>query len=291
MAAGRGAAGWRIPPPGADGELTGAAAIRFAQDLLPMLEASDEVIVEAAEAPGTGRSRTSHWSPSGRAGDDPDWFDLAIRVSVEGREVPFAPLFAALARGEECLVLDDGRYLRTDLAVLDRLREAIEEARRLEDEPGPLRLNRYAASLWGDFEEARRRGRAGGSLAGVRRCAGRARPGGRRSGARGGAGDGDGRYTAVPEGGVRLAGLPAPPRSWRHLADDMGLGKTLEVLTLLEHVRSAQPDERGAPFLVVAPASVIGNWGPGEHGGSPRCQHAGPARCPDRADGRRWTSS
>ena len=45
------------------------------------------------------------------------------------------------------------------------------------------------------------------------------------------------------------------------LADDMGLGKTLEVLTLLEHVRSAQPDERGAPFLVVAPASVIGNWG------------------------------
>jgi SNF2 family DNA or RNA helicase len=42
------------------------------------------------------------------------------------------------------------------------------------------------------------------------------------------------------------------------LADDMGLGKTLQALALICHVR-----ERGlaqAPFLVVAPTSVVFNW-------------------------------
>ena len=243
-------------------ELTGAAAIRFTHDLLPTLEASEEVIVEAAELPAYREIEDIPLVTVGASEtDDPDWFDLAIRVSVEGREVPFAPLFAAIARGEEYLVLDDGSYLRTDLAVLDRLRELIDEARRLEDRPGPLRLNRYAASLWGDFEEladvveqADRWRESVGALAAL---------------AREGA-------APVPEE------LPATVKAelrpyqkaafdWlaflhRHslggiLADDMGLGKTLEVLTLLEHVRSTRPDERGAPFLVVAPASVIGNWG------------------------------
>ena len=243
-------------------ELTGAAAIRFAQDLLPMLEASDEVIVEAAELPTYREIEDTPLVTVGTSeSDDPDWFDLAIRVGVEGREVPFAPLFAALARGEEYLVLDDGRYLRTDLAVLDRLRELIEEARRLEDRPGPLRLNRYAASLWGDFEEladvveqADRWRESVGALAALAR-------------------EGAARVPEeVPETvTAELRPYQKEAFDWlaflhRHslggiLADDMGLGKTLEVLTLLEHVRSAQPDERGAPFLVVAPASVIGNWG------------------------------
>src|SRR5262249_60779375 len=42
------------------------------------------------------------------------------------------------------------------------------------------------------------------------------------------------------------------------LADDMGLGKTLQALALICHIR-----ERGlsrAPFLVVAPTSVVFNW-------------------------------
>ncbi len=42
------------------------------------------------------------------------------------------------------------------------------------------------------------------------------------------------------------------------LADDMGLGKTLEALALMCHTK-----ERGltdAPYLVVAPTSVVGNW-------------------------------
>ncbi len=243
-------------------ELTGTAAIRFAQDLLPILEASDDVVVEAAELPTYREIQDIPLVTVGASeSDDPDWFDLAIRVSVEGREVPFGPLFAALALGEEYLVLDDGSYLRTDLAVLDRLRELIDEARRLEDRPGPLRLNRYAASLWGEFEDladvveqADRWRESVGALAALARDGAAPVP------------------TELPvtvkaelrpyqkEGFDWLAFLHAH-RLGGILADDMGLGKTLEVLALLEHVRSARTDERGAPFLVVAPASVIGNWG------------------------------
>ncbi|MBW4095527.1 MAG: DEAD/DEAH box helicase, partial [Acidobacteria bacterium] len=46
------------------------------------------------------------------------------------------------------------------------------------------------------------------------------------------------------------------------LADDMGLGKTLQALALIASVREQQATCAGtpAPFLVVAPTSVVGNW-------------------------------
>jgi non-specific serine/threonine protein kinase len=46
------------------------------------------------------------------------------------------------------------------------------------------------------------------------------------------------------------------------LADDMGLGKTIQVLSLLlvEKARGAQGDSVAQPSLLVAPASLLGNW-------------------------------
>ncbi|HCT14405.1 MAG TPA: DNA/RNA helicase, partial [Corynebacterium nuruki] len=51
------------------------------------------------------------------------------------------------------------------------------------------------------------------------------------------------------------------------LADDMGLGKTLQVIAMMLAARedaAAQGEDgapaRVAPFLVVAPTSVVGNW-------------------------------
>ena len=41
------------------------------------------------------------------------------------------------------------------------------------------------------------------------------------------------------------------------LADDMGLGKTLQILTFLEEARTQKPDSK---FLLVVPASLLGNW-------------------------------
>ena len=43
------------------------------------------------------------------------------------------------------------------------------------------------------------------------------------------------------------------------LADDMGLGKTLQTLALVAHARSSTDP---APFLVVAPTSVLSAHGP-----------------------------
>ena len=42
------------------------------------------------------------------------------------------------------------------------------------------------------------------------------------------------------------------------LADDMGLGKTVQVLAALQHWREESPGS--APALLVAPASLLGNW-------------------------------
>jgi SNF2 family DNA or RNA helicase len=56
---------------------------------------------------------------------------------------------------------------------------------------------------------------------------------------------------------------------WDHglggiLADDMGLGKTLQTLALICHARTSTETEeagaRSAPFLIVAPTSVVPNW-------------------------------
>lgn len=40
------------------------------------------------------------------------------------------------------------------------------------------------------------------------------------------------------------------------LADDMGLGKTLQVITLIEHIKSVRED----PILIVLPTSLLFNW-------------------------------
>ena len=39
-----------------------------------------------------------------------DWFDLGVTISVEGRELPFAEVFVALASGESRMLLDDGAH-------------------------------------------------------------------------------------------------------------------------------------------------------------------------------------
>ena len=38
----------------------------------------------------------------------------------------------------------------------------------------------------------------------------------------------------------------------------MGLGKTVQALALICHAREVEPG--GAPFLIVAPTSVVPNW-------------------------------
>ncbi|MER7072271.1 DEAD/DEAH box helicase [Terrabacter sp. NPDC000476] len=263
--------------------LTGLEAARFVSATLPLLEADEHVTVEVdGEVPAyeevtaapvvrlgagdSGDSGNADGAGDRRAwsgADDPgDWFDLHVSVEVDGEEVPFEPLFGALARGDEIMLLDSGSYFRLDRPELHRLRDLIEEAREIADpETGALRLSAHHADLWDelvalgvvDAQSARWAAsvEALGSLE-------------------------SGPLAPVPDGlratlrPYQLDGYHWLARLWDAglggiLADDMGLGKTLQVIAAL--VRAHDRGELGAgsprtrgPVLVVAPTSVVGTW-------------------------------
>jgi len=241
-------------------EHTGLAAVDLAERALPVLEAFDDVRVE--RTPGEPVYHELTTDPvvevSTRSSDDADWFDLGVSVSVDGRAVPLARLLAALARGEDRLFLDDGAWLRTDHPALARLHALVVEARALSDSRDGLRINRYQASLWSDLEDVADvveqadewRASAGALAALVR------------EGATPQHVDLAGLVTADLRGyqqhGVDWLVFLHQHRLGGILADDMGLGKTLQVLGLVAQARAAEPAD--GPFLVVAPASVVGNW-------------------------------
>ena len=85
-----------------------------------------------------------------------DWFDLGVTISVEGRELPFAEVFAALAGGAAHMLLGDGAYFSLQEPRLQSLRDLIEEARALTDaaagraahQPLPGRPVGRACSRW-----------------------------------------------------------------------------------------------------------------------------------------------
>ena len=108
----------------------------------------------------TGRRAT--WcrsaSPPRESDAGTDWFDLGIRISVEGRDVPFADVFAALAAGESHLLLPDGAYFSLHKPELQALRTLIEEARALQDSPvGPAAAQPLPGRALGRAGGARRR--------------------------------------------------------------------------------------------------------------------------------------
>ena len=255
-------------------ELLGLRAVDFAEQVVPVLQALDDVQVE--HGPDQPDYRELVADPvvtvATTATDDNDWFDLGVTVTVDDRDMPFAPLFTALARGEDRLLLDDGAWLSLYRPQLDRLRLLIEEARSLTDR-GPLRINRYQASLWDEFEEladvveqADEWRESVAALVELTRTGTTPAP------------------VQPPDGftadlrAYQQHGLDWLAFLWTHrlggvLADDMGLGKTIQALALMAHVQATEPrpahpgsagpepgaDDRG-PFLVVAPASVVGNW-------------------------------
>lgn len=233
----------------------GVAAAEFTTALLPALEDIDGVRVEIdgdarrhRELRGDPRIRISTVESS-----DPDWFDLGIQVTIDGRRIPFTSLFTALARGRSKMMLADGAYFSLRHPSLDRLRELIDESLGLDEWDAGPRISRHQLALWSDFEDLAHESEAASSW----RAAARTLR------------DTD-RVPEVPVPREVRASLRPYQRqgmSWLvfladHrlggiLADDMGLGKTLQVLAALA-VRRA----RGAagPSLVVAPTSVLSTW-------------------------------
>ena len=252
------AAGAAVPELVPRTRLTGVDTMRFSTELLPLLDGHPGLIVEVSGEPADYREAGESLRIAVSAGEvagDTDWFDLGVTITVEGRLVPFLDVFLALSRGEPCLLLPDGAWFSLDKPELRALARLIEEARALQDSPGgPLRISRYQAGFWDEL--------AALGVTGYQAAAWREQVQGLLSpGAIG---------QAEPPAGLRARLRPYQQDGfgwlaflWEHrlggiLADDMGLGKTLQSLALICHAR--QRDPAAAPFLIVAPASVVANW-------------------------------
>src|SRR5579875_549375 len=216
--------------------LHGVESMRFSTEVLPALERDGRfaVIVEG-ERPhyrDVGETLEVGISTSAIAGER-DWFDLGVTIAVEGREVPFADVFAALARGETHMVLADGAHFSLLEPRLQALRALIEEARLLSDSPGcSPRISRYQAGLWGELvalgvvrEQAQAWQRQVGALLSIDELAEHDPPAGMRGALRPYQLEGFRWLASLWE--LELGGI---------LADDMGLGKTLQALALICHV-------------------------------------------------------
>ena len=238
--------------------LRGIGTMRFSTEVLPLLDGHPGVAVEISGEPADYREAGDSLRIGVSAGavpGDTDWFDLGVSITVEGREVPFTDVFVALSRNQSHLLLADGAYFSLEKPELRALQRLIDEARALQEtQDGPLRISRFQAGLWDEFAalgvaaaQAQAWQRQVGGLLALSSIepvpppaalSARLRP-----------------YQA--DGYSWLAFL------WEHrlggiLADDMGLGKTLQCLALICHARQARPGL--APFLIVAPTSVLANW-------------------------------
>lgn len=223
-------------------------------------------------------------------GNSRDWFGLGIAVKVNNWTVPFAQIFEALDRGADRILLGNGTYFSLRRPEFKTLRTLIAEARELDDAGGELRINRHQAGLFSELESlaasvhttARWDAQVRSLLELVE-----------------GLEDADKSTEKAPDKSAQgfpapqkasrrvIAQRPVPTglqatlrpyqvegfqwlsflyeqRLGGILADDMGLGKTVQALALLAHAieehSTAAPGEPFAPFLVVAPTSVITNW-------------------------------
>ncbi|OFW07384.1 MAG: hypothetical protein A3H96_05265 [Acidobacteria bacterium RIFCSPLOWO2_02_FULL_67_36] len=182
-----------------------------------------------------------------------DWFDLHGDVDFgDGRSAPFPRLLAALQRGEEVVVLDDGsvgllpeEWLRRYAAVA-RFGELDGDRLRFQPSQAALLDALLAAQPSVAYDEVFRRVRDE-----LRTFGGIAPADPPRS------------FTGTLREYQREAlGWFAFLRRFGFggcLADDMGLGKTVMVLALLDARRTAQEGAR-RPSLAVVPRSLVFNW-------------------------------
>lgn len=229
-------------------------------------------------------------------GNSRDWFGLGIAVKVNNWTVPFAQIFEALDRGADRILLGNGTYFSLRRPEFKTLRTLIAEARELDDAGGELRINRHQAGLFSELEslaasvQTTRRwdeqvrsllalveaseARKADPAEGEDKPATSADVHGKHN-EQGSARSSLNREYPVPAS-LRATLRPYQVEGYRWLtflyehrmggilADDMGLGKTVQALALLAHAieehSTTAPSEPFAPFLVVAPTSVISNW-------------------------------
>ncbi|MDO5644779.1 MAG: DEAD/DEAH box helicase [Dermabacter sp.] len=240
--------------------LTDVDTALFTSSVLPALEAHDGVHVavrgtrhEYRELDASPHVRVTQTENSAKN----DWFDLGFTITIDGRTIPFATLFTALAQGKSRLLLEDRTYFSLDHEAFDALRALIAEGEALAEwEPEHQQVSKYQAGFFEDLvdaadevEVAAEWAQTVGKLKDLRELPEPALPGGLMA---------DLRPYQV-QGFAYLAFLHSMGLGGI-LADDMGLGKTLQTLALIQHAVEGASDSPRRPFLVVAPSSVLSVW-------------------------------
>ncbi|HEX3898323.1 MAG TPA: DEAD/DEAH box helicase [Mycobacteriales bacterium] len=242
-------------------QVRGLHTADLAERLLPQLATDPDVEVEVRGEPAAyGEAAEAPLVTVALQDDatDPDWFDLAVAVSVDGQNVPFAPLFAAMSMGEERLLLDSGTWFRLDRPELVRLRELIDEAKALQEKPSDnLRLTTVQAGLWEELvnlgvvtQQSDRWARSAGALLSLTEIPQPPPPAGLHADLRPYQLDGYQWLSLLWD--LQLGGV---------LADDMGLGKTVQTLAMA--ARASEAGTLGGdagPLLIVTPTSVMSTW-------------------------------
>jgi superfamily II DNA or RNA helicase len=245
----------------AERTFTGYQAVAFVEDVLPGLEKQAAEgrlrIVEAGVRPDYRAAKDApvvHFAARDED-DDPertDWLDLEVLISVDGDTLALPALLAALTRGEERVVLRRGVHVAVDRPEFAQLAELVEAAGELIEQPRDgVRVGHHDLGLWDELAEiglvdaqASQWVEAAQALRGLSTLPD-PEPEGLQAELR-----------PYQRDGFRWLAFLWQARLGGILADDMGLGKTLQTLALVAHARA-----RGAaPFLVVAPTSVVSTW-------------------------------
>ena len=244
--------------------LAGHDMIRVLTTVLPELQAHPDLIIDLGDSlPALEEGGEAEVEVTA-LDEVRDWLSLRVTVTVDGEEVPFADLFAALVRGDSIMILPSGVWFSLDQPALQRLIELIDESKDLRDpeRPDVVRLHRHRVADLHDLadigvtdRDAARWLEAAARLVELTR------------------GDPDGgeeaRSIEVPQGLLaELRPYQQAGYAWLSqlidsglggiLADDMGLGKTLQTLAAV--LRLKEEGRLDHPVLVVAPTSVLPAW-------------------------------
>lgn len=178
---------------------------------------------------------------------DPDWFDLKLRVLVDGEEIPFGHVLHAIAENRRWIKSPNGVWVQIPISQFDRLSKALSEA---SDAPFsssmsiPGRRVGVLATLEDNGIDV-----SGDAtwLTRLRRLL-----------------DTSANEDIPHPEGTELRAYQKSGVTWMEeltgngfgalLADDMGLGKTLQILTLIKWKKDRGQLNRGV--LVVCPTSV-----------------------------------
>ncbi|ALG28139.1 hypothetical protein AOZ07_03425 [Glutamicibacter halophytocola] len=250
---------------------SGESVITFVSEILPAIESlpivklsekgTRPVFRQLRELPQLKINAVNH--------ERTDWLDLGLLITVGDHEVPFSQIVEAMSNGQMKIKLPDNTWFSLNQPLFAKLKALVDEAQALNDKPkeGDLKLTVFQISIFEELDELAE-GIDGADLfiARMRSLLKVA----------------EGEQASVPETlNAQLRPYQVDGFRWLSrlyqggfggiLADDMGLGKTLQTIALILHAHGLWNDSEAcaklpaaqrtaAPFLVVAPSSVVSNW-------------------------------